>query len=240
MSNLVNRCVIDDPTCPHCTNQHEDVLHALWYWPSVSSIRDEDPQRNFRRNMSFSDFPQLLSDVLDSDCSPEFFSMLTRTIWFRCNKVRFSPSGFPLDQVLQQAITSLLEFRVAQPKRQSPTTRPRASWTAPLGEIYKINFDGAVLTDEDRAGIGVIIRDSQGMVMASMSHNITLPISVVELKTLAAAKALEFSIDLGFVSAIFEGDSKIVMKALMDDSPSLASFGLLIRDVKTYVEQYQY
>ena len=76
--------------------------------------------------------------------------------------------------------------------------------------------------------------------MASMSHNITLPISVVELKTLAAAKALEFSIDLGFVSAILEGDSKIVMKALMDDSPSLASFGLLIRDVKTYVEQYQY
>ena len=83
-----------------------------------------------------------------------------------------------------------------------------------------------MLTDEDRAGIGVIIRDSQGMVMASMSHNITLPISVVELKTLAVAKALEFSIDLRFVSAILEGDSKIVMKSLMD--------------VKTYVEQFQY
>ena len=75
--------------------------------------------------------------------------------------------------------------------------------------------------------------------MASMSHNINLPISVVELKTLAAAKALEFSIDPGFVSALLEGDSKIVMKALMDDSPSLASFGLLIWDVKTYVEQFQ-
>ncbi|XP_023885032.1 uncharacterized protein LOC111997196 [Quercus suber] len=96
-----------------------------------------------------------------------------------------------------------------------------------------------MLTDEDRARIGVIIRDSQGMVMAYMSHNITLPILVVELKTLVAAKALEFSIDLGFVSAILEGDSKIVMKALMDDSPSLASFGLLIQDVKTYLEQFQ-
>ena len=51
---------------------------------------------------------------------PRIFSMLTRTIWFRCNKVRFSPPGFPLDQVLQRAITSLLEFWVAQPKRQSP------------------------------------------------------------------------------------------------------------------------
>ena len=72
-----------------------------------------------------------------------------------------------------------------------------------------------------------------------MSHNIPLPISIVELKTLAAAKALEFSIDLGFVSAILEGDSEIVMKALTNDSASLASFGLLIRDVKTYAEQFQ-
>ena len=65
------------------------------------------------------------------------------------------------------------------------------------------------------------------------------PISVVELETLATAKALEFSIDLGFVSTILEGDSEIVMKALMNDSASLASFGLLIRDVKTYVELFQ-
>ena len=35
--------------------------------------------------------------------------------------------------------------------------RPRTRWTMPLGEIYKINFDGAMFTNEDRAGIGVII-----------------------------------------------------------------------------------
>ena len=64
------------------------------------------------------------------------------------------------------------------------------------------------------------------------------PISVVELETLATAKAFEFSIDLGFVSTILEGDSEIVMKALTDDSASLASSGLLIRDVKTYVNNF--
>ena len=65
------------------------------------------------------------------------------------------------------------------------------------------------------------------------------PISVVELETLATAKALEFSIDLGFVSTSLEGDSGIVMKALTNDSASLASFSLLIWDVKTYVELFQ-
>ena len=72
-----------------------------------------------------------------------------------------------------------------------------------------------------------------------MSQNIPLPLTVVELKTLAVAKALEFAIDLGFSSIILEGDSEILMKSLMDDSLSLASFRLLIQDVKTYAELFQ-
>ena len=99
--------------------------------------------------------------------------------------------------------------------------------------MYKINFDGVVFTDEDKAGIGAIIRNSQDMVMALMSHNVHLPILVVELETLAIAKVLDFSIDLGFVYAILEGDLEIVMNALKDD---LAPLGFLIRDVKNYVE----
>ena len=92
----------------------------------------------------------------------------------------------------------------------------------------KINFDGAVFKNEDGVGIGMVVRDSQGMVMASLSQNIPLPHSVVNLETLAACRALEFSLELGFDKAILEGDSMIVMAALRDTSPSLASYGLLL------------
>lgn len=85
-----------------------------------------------------------------------------------------------------------------------------------------------MFTDDDKVGIGVIILDCQGLGLASMSQNISLPLSIVELETLAVAKALEFSIDLGFDLIILEGDLEIVMNSLMDDSPSLTSFGLLI------------
>ena len=69
-----------------------------------------------------------------------------------------------------------------------------------------------------------------GMVMASLSQNITLPLNVVGLKAIAMSKAPDFSPKLGFKNDILKGDSEIVMKALQDDSSSLASFGLLIRD----------
>ena len=38
--------------------------------------------------------------------------------------------------------------------------RPRVKWKVLPTEFYKINFDGAMFKEEDRAGIGVIIRDS--------------------------------------------------------------------------------
>lgn len=61
-----------------------------------------------------------------------------------------------------------------------------------------------------------------------LSQNIPLPQTVVELEAIAAKRALDFSLEFGFTKAILEGDSETVMKALQNDSPSFASFGLLI------------
>ena len=61
----------------------------------------------------------------------------------------------------------------------------------------------------------------------------------MELKTLAALKALEFATDLGLISVVLEGDSEILMNALMDNLLLLASFGLLIQDIKVYAEFFR-
>ena len=137
-----------------------------------------------------------------------------------------------MDQIAQQAYQSLREYRSAQPRKPTAATPGQVRWQPPLANLIKINFDGAVFKDEDRAGIGVVVRDSFGLVLASLSHNIPLPHSVVNLETLAACRALEFSLELGFDKAILEGDSLIVMFALGDPSPSLASYGLLVQDAQ--------
>ena len=85
----------------------------------------------------------------------------------------------------------------------------------------------------------MIIRDSRGLVMGSMSQVISLPLTIVELETLAAKKALEFATDLGLDSVVLEGHSEILMNALMDNSLLLASFGILIQDIKAYAEFFQ-
>ena len=75
--------------------------------------------------------------------------------------------------------------------------------------------------------------------MGSMSQVIPLPQTIVELEILVALKALEFAADLGLISVVREGDLEILMNALMDNSLSLASFGLFIPNIKAYAEFFR-
>ena len=87
----------------------------------------------------------------------------------RRNKVRTTPPGFPLNLIVQRPFEALMEYRSAQPKETmaAPTVRTRVRWSPPPLDWYKANFDAISFQDVGRAGLGVIIRDSQGLAMAS-------------------------------------------------------------------------
>ena len=158
-SNLVC-CVIEDSICSLCSQSPEDVLHFLWPCPGLTQVWEDDPQQAFRSTTRFQSFPQVLLHVLESSCSGDLFAMLTWNIWFRQNKVRTSPLGQPLDQIAQQAYQSLQEFRSTQPRKPIAATPAQVHWQPLLVDQVKTNFDGAVFKNEDRASIGVIVRDS--------------------------------------------------------------------------------
>ena len=62
------------------------------------------------------------------------------------------------------------------------------AWHPPNASWYKINFDGAFFVKENCAGVGVVIRNEQGLVMASLSQKIPLPFIVIEVEALAASE----------------------------------------------------
>lgn len=102
----------------------------------------------------------------------------------------------------------------------------------PPGEnSYKINFDGATFANTGTAGLGIIIPNNEGLPKASLSQKIPLPNMVIEVEILAARRALEFALELGFENVVLEGDSEILMKALKQGSSNLADYGHLIQDI---------
>ena len=98
-----------------------------------------------------------------------------------------------------------------------PRTARAVKWRPPIAPCVKANFDGAIFSQDGLAGIGVIIRNEQGLVMAALSQQIPSPTSVEMVEVLAAHQALVFAKELGFDRMILEGDSETVIKAILGD-----------------------
>ena len=78
----------------------------------------------------------------------------------------------------------------------------------------KVNFDGALFEGERKAGLGAIICNENGLVMAALSQNIP-PHALVEMvEVLAARQALWLAKELGFQRLIVEGDSEVIINAI--------------------------
>ena len=60
---------------------------------------------------------------------------------------------------------------------------------------------------------------------------ITKPLSVEILEMLAARRAVQFTVELGFVHSVFEVDSEVIIKSLVDSNSSLTSIGHHVKDV---------
>nr|POF12586.1 hypothetical protein CFP56_20069 [Quercus suber] len=98
----------------------------------------------------------------------------------------------------------------------SPVTRCKVlkKWYPPELDLVKIIFDGVMFNEQDEAGIGVIICNSMGKVMAALSEKIKKPPTVEILELLSAKQVVWFSFKTGFNKSVIEGDSESVIRSL--------------------------
>ena len=141
---------------------------------------------------------------------------------------------------LHEATTALLaEFQgrtEAKPERRK--IQPQR-WTPLEQDIYKANYDGSYFVEEEKAGIQVVVRNDLGQVMGSLAEKIEMPSIVEVLEVLAARRAMIFMEELGLRQAIFEGDSELVVKALVGDVSVWSSIGHIVKDCKSLMGLFQ-
>ena len=79
----------------------------------------------------------------------------------------------------------------------------------------------------------MVVHDSQGSVIASLSEQAPLPFSSDIVEAMAAARALVFAHELGIIEFVLEDDSKVVINSLRSKEASLSSFGHLLELAKS-------
>ena len=152
-------------------------------------------------------FLNLIGSIFAENRDPACFSMVVWAVWNRRNNLRLGKASGTLGQLFSQAKDKVMDFAMHNATTTSARRSIPAGWTPPDEEYYKVNFDGALFQANDCAGLGVVIRNGEGQVMASLSQNIPLPSTVIEVEALAARRALILAQEIGFTRVVLEGDS---------------------------------
>ena len=141
----------------------------------------------------------------------KFFLVLCWLLWHRRNCVVHG--GILQDPGTLIGRARSVEYLKARTHLELPgfpvTTGPSQQWQPPIGSMYKLNFDAAVFNDISASGVGVVIRNGGGQVMATMSSKGPAVMDSEEAEILACRRALEFAIDAGFADLVVEGDCPV-------------------------------
>ncbi|XP_075655226.1 uncharacterized protein LOC142625459 [Castanea sativa] len=228
--NLVRRTIIQNPSCDRCSLQAkdtaEDTLHALWSCTSLNEVWVGD-RWNFRSRFRFADFKELCKWVLENGKPLKLFAIQVWSIWNQRNKLRLNQPCCLTKELQKMAEDSWTEIRRHNLKlnRFSSSPTHQILWTAPTLDSYKINYDGALSTTDNKCGIGIVVRDCHGEVIASLIQQLDQAYQPVEVEAMATSKAVEFGSELGIRRAIIEGDSAVVVKSLTSKEFGLTPYG---------------
>ena len=207
---------------------------AISFWNSLNYGK-KSPLWNHSRLKQCDNFIDLLGRILIENRDPTLFSMVIRAVWNRRNNIRLDKQTITLRQLLQQAKDWFQEFSALLANPAPQWIPPATSWRPPNASWYKINSNGTA--KENCAGIRAVIRNEQGLVMASLSQEVPLPFTVVKVEALAGRRAVEFAAELDLDRIILEGDSLILTNTLWSGCRSLAQFGHIAIDVQHIVSQ---
>ena len=135
-------------------------------------------------------------------------------MWYNRNKTRLRSTRQTSQQVIHKAWSLLEEFQLAHLSRPHFKDHADTRWVPPLHPWYKVNSDAAVFWNLKTIGIGVVICDHEGSVIAALSKHLPLLLGPSEAEAKAMDEAVLFAWDVGIREAIFKTDSSVVSDAI--------------------------
>ncbi|XP_059453477.1 uncharacterized protein LOC132184014 [Corylus avellana] len=101
-----------------------------------------------------------------------------------------------------------------------------------------VNWDAALGERTGNVGLGAIIRNHQGEVLAARSLTRVGLLEPAAAEALGALMAIQLARDMGYLSIILEGDAKVVIEAVLSNEPDWSRRGHLIDDIRTALTSF--
>lgn len=228
--NMYKKKIVPDSPCPLCSIHPESTRHILWECASSTAIWMECPCKIQKLSLAVANglhlFMQLFKNLEEDDLL--LVSCLAHKTWLRRNAVIFGGKIYFPAHLVHSTANSPVAFHQAQLSSPmgfgSPARPVRQVWQRPPVEVSKLNWDASLNKETRTMGVRVIIRDAEGLVLASLCSIVPFIMDPTIVEAIVAWKAVELCHALGLQRVIMEGDALAVAKGLRQEAPSWCQY----------------
>ena len=160
-------------------------------------------------------------------------------IWRNRNGIRPGEEPKKKENLILEASRFISEFQAVQDPPIPSVCSSQTSWLPPEPGVYKANVDGAVFKNLSSAGMGVLIRDCKGQVVAALSQLLFAPLGPLEVEAKAMEAAVIFARDVGIQNIIFEGDSLQVYNCLHGTSKAPPAVANVLNGILFHLQSFR-
>ncbi|KAK9272861.1 hypothetical protein L1049_003239 [Liquidambar formosana] len=158
--------------------------------------------------------------------------MVMWMMWNNRNWLLHEGKRMEPQQLIERANTLLQDFIKIQGEGRTVGVKISARWRPPTTGTYKVNVDGARFDDKKSVGLGVVVRDFEGQLIAAASKRMDGLFPPAQVEAVAMCFAMDFVRDQSLRSVIMEGDNLEVVRGINSYGMDLSPVGLIIEDIQ--------
>ncbi|KAK2661402.1 hypothetical protein Ddye_007935 [Dipteronia dyeriana] len=106
--------------------------------------------------------------------------------------------------------------------------------------VIKINSIVAISPSDKVVGLGIVIHDHEGRIMASYAQNLSIALSPQTIEAAAILRGLDLAVEVGLYPAIVESDALTVVNLINYKSSPLTEIGLVILDIIHLLDSFSF
>ncbi|KAH9709496.1 putative reverse transcriptase/RNA-dependent DNA polymerase [Citrus sinensis] len=236
--NLWKRRSLQEPICQRCKLQVETVSHVLIECKAARKIWDLAPLIVQPSKDHNQDFFSAIQEMWSRSSTAEAELMIVYcwVIWSARNKFIFEGKKSDSRFLAAKADSVLKAYqRVSKPGNVHGAKDrgiDQQKWKPPSQNVLKLNVDAAVSTKAQKVGLGAIVRDAEGKILAVGIKQAQFR----ERVSLAEAEAIHWGLQvanqISSSSLIVESDCKEVVELLNNTKGSRTEIHWILSDVR--------
>ena len=176
---------------------------------------------------------------VSSDLMEKIISMCWE-IWKGRNLVRNGGVSRPRNTLARSSVALVEEFRAGNAREVQTGLDRHVRWHPPQSSRFKMNVDAAIFKDLRAMGAGLVLRDSQGSVLATLSKRVPTNLATLEAEAKAMEIAIQFAGETGFREVYFETDSSTLENILTGITEAPASIETITDNILAHLDNFRF